>query len=102
MKNNLKYEQLLINVGCSENYVYQEQQEIQSACFGHECFSIFAACCYLRATNGELVNENITVTSEANDNSRIAVHTCIMKIINEFLGLHPEMFTPLLKNSKVE
>ena len=61
----------------------KNSKKIESAYFGHECFSDFTACCYLRATNRELVNENITVTSEANDHSRIAAHTCIMKIINE-------------------
>ena len=38
-------------------------------------------------------NENISMTSEASDHSRIAVHMGIMKIINEVLDLHPEMFT---------
>ena len=89
LKKKLKFGQLLLNVDCSETYVKQDQQEIQSVYFGHKCFSIFTACCYLRATNRELVNENITVTSEASDNSRIAVHTCIMKIINEVLDLNP-------------
>ena len=35
LKNNLKHGQLLINVDYSKNYGNQEQQEIQSACFGH-------------------------------------------------------------------
>ena len=46
LKNNLKGRQLLINFDYSENYVNQEQLDIQSADFGHECFSIFTACCY--------------------------------------------------------
>ena len=56
LKNNLKCGQLLINVDYSKKYVNQEQQEIQSAYFGHECFSIFTACCYFGGTNGELVS----------------------------------------------
>lgn len=59
-----------------------ELQEIQSAYFGHECFSIFTACCYHCATNKELVNENITVTSERSDHPGIASHTCIIKVMS--------------------
>lgn len=81
----------MINVDYSENYANQEQQEIQSAYFGHECFSIFTACYYLRAANGEFVNENITETSEASDHSRIDADTCVMKVITEVLDLHPEI-----------
>ena len=58
-----------------------ELQEIQSAYFGHECFSIFTACCYHCPTNKELVNENITVTSERSDHPGIASHTCIIKVM---------------------
>ena len=62
----------------------QEQQEY---------FPIFTDCCYLRATNGELISESITVVSEASDHSRTATHTCITKIINKVLDLHSGMFT---------
>ena len=48
-----------------------ELQEIQSAYFGHECFSIFTACCYHCPTNKELVNENITVRAETYENIMI-------------------------------
>ena len=44
-----------------------------------------------RVTNGKLVNEDITVTSEANDNFRIAAHTCLMKMFNKVLYLQPEV-----------
>lgn len=74
LKNDLKCGELLINVNYSENYVNQEQQKIQNAYFGHDCFSIFTGCCYFRTANGELVNENITVTSEASDHSRLAAY----------------------------
>lgn len=70
----------------------KNSKKIQSAYFGHECFSIFTACCYLRATNGELVNENITVTSEASEHSRISAHTYVMTIIEKVKNLHPETF----------
>ena len=41
------------------------------------------ACCYIRGDDGEVVGKNITVTSNATDHSRIAAHTCTMKVIEE-------------------
>ena len=40
--------QSLLNVNYSENYENQQQDEIQSAYFGHATFSLFTACCYLK------------------------------------------------------
>ena len=45
--------------------------------FGQDCFSIFTACCYLCDAGGKLINENVTVISEASDHSRIAAFSCI-------------------------
>lgn len=65
----------------SENYANQDQNQIQSAYFGQNCFSIFTACCYL-SVDGILVNENITVTSEASDHSRISALSCWLKVLS--------------------
>ena len=59
----------------SENYSNIQQGKIQSAYVGHDSFSIFTACCYLRK-DGDLINENITIISEASDHSRIAAFKC--------------------------
>ena len=59
----------------------------------YQCLPIFTVCCYLCATNGGLVNKNISVTSEASDHSSRAVHTCVMKKNNEVLDLPAELFT---------
>jgi len=57
-KSNLKEGQLLMQVDYSESYKNAEQNEIQSAYFGHTCFSIFTACCYYKAEEGELIQES--------------------------------------------
>ena len=57
--------------------------QTQSAYFGHNTFSILTACAYYRTTGGKVGNKNITVTSNATDHSRIAAHTCTMKVIEE-------------------
>ena len=67
LKENLKTNEFIIHVDYSENYKDQEQDEIQSAFFGHNSFSILTVCCYTRGIDGTLLNENFTVTSEVTD-----------------------------------
>ena len=77
----------------SENYSNIQQGEIQSAYFGHNSFSIFTACRYLRK-DGDLINENITIISEASDHSCIVAFTCINKVfdfVQEKYNLPPEV-----------
>ena len=77
LKENLKAGELWLHVDYSENYVNKQQNEIQSAYFGHDCFSVFTACSHLCDAGGKLINENVTVISEASDHSRIAAFSCI-------------------------
>ena len=88
LKENMGVGELLMHVDYSESYVNTQQQEIQSAYFGHSTFSIFTACCYLRREDGKLVNENVTIVSEASDHSRIAAFTCINKVFNHIRDKH--------------
>ena len=37
---------LILQVDFAKCYEYYQQDAIQSACFGNQCFSIFTACCY--------------------------------------------------------
>ena len=71
LKANLAEGEVLLQIDYSENYANKDQRQIQSAYFGQQCFSIFTACCYFKK-DGDIVNENFTVTSEASDHSRIA------------------------------
>ena len=54
---------------------------MQNAYFGQKLFSIFTACCYLKV-KGDILNENVTVTSEVNDHSRSAAMSCWRKILS--------------------
>ena len=77
----------------SENYSNIQQGEIQRAYFGHDSFLIFTVCCYLRK-DGDLINENITIISEASDYSRIVAFRCINKVfdfVREKHNLPPEV-----------
>ena len=70
----------------------KEQDEIQSAYFGHNSFSIFTACCYTRGSDGTILNENFTVTSEATDHSRIAAFSYINLITDSLQKKFPSQF----------
>ena len=93
LKENLKEGEVIIHVDYSENYQNKNQDEIQSAYFGHSTFSIFTACCYLNVY-GKVINKNYIVTTEASDHSRIAAHSCIRVIVNALRKEYPNMFCP--------
>jgi len=81
LEANLKpNEEILLQVDYSENYVNKDQAQIQSAYFGQRSFSILTACCYLNV-DGAIVNENIAITSGANDHSRSAAMSCWMRVL---------------------
>ena len=75
VKDNLEENEVLVHVDYSKSYSDKDQQEIQSAYFGHNTLSIFTACYCFRGGDGEIVSKNITVTSNATDHSRIAADT---------------------------
>ena len=77
LKENLKTNEFIIHVDYNENYKDKEQDEIQSAYFRDNSFSIFTASCYTRGIDGTLLNKNFTVTSEATGHSQIAALSCI-------------------------
>ena len=81
LKEELGENEVLLRVDYSETYSNIQQGEIQSAYFGHDSFSIFTACFCLRK-DGDLINENITIISEASDHSRIPAFTCINKVFD--------------------
>ena len=85
VKDNLEENEMLVHVDYSKHYSNKDQEEIQSAYFGHNTFSIFTTCFYFRGDDEEVVSKNITVTSNATDHSCIAAHTCTMKVIEELL-----------------
>ena len=92
LKENLKTNEFIIHVDYSESYKDKEQDEIQSAYFGHNSFSIFTLCCYTRGIDGTLSNENFTVTSEAIDHSRIAAFSCVNLIIDSLQKKFPSQY----------
>ena len=73
---------LKTHVNYSENYKEKQQDEIQSAYFRHNSFSIVMACYYTRGVDGTLLNENFIATSETTNHSGIAAFSSINLIID--------------------
>ena len=95
LKLNLGPGEILIHMDFGESYANKQQDEVQSAYFGHENVSIFTACCYVRDGN-ELIKHCIAIVSEESDHSRIATHSCILKVIDEIKKLNHN-FPPRIK-----
>ena len=91
IKENLKQSDLLIHVDYSQNYDNKHQNEVQSAYFGHNSFSIFTACCYFQDETNSLAKQAITVTSESSDHCRSASISCLLKIINFMRETHSHL-----------
>ena len=54
-KDEVKTGEAFVRVDCSESYNNTQQEEIQSAYFGQQNFSIFTSCSYYReAEQGDL------------------------------------------------
>ena len=78
IKDGLSYGEIIMHVDCSESYKSAQQDEIQSAYFGHTCFSIFTACCYYRSgLSYGLENVPVEIASDSSDHSRIAALSCV-------------------------
>ena len=95
LKNNLKFGQLLIKdylklLTLVETMSTTSRKKLKAQYLAMNVFLFLQLAVTFHTTNGKLVNENITVTSESSDHSRIATHTCIMKMINKILDL-PEV-----------
>ena len=81
--------EIIIQVGYRENDTNEDQGQVQSAYFGQKSFSIFTTCCYLKV-DSVILNENVTVTSEANDQSRSAAMSRWRKVLSyQCLGKIP-------------
>ena len=80
---HLEYDKILIHIDYSEDYQCQQQIKIQNAYFGHKSFSLFTACGYFRSTDDNEVRFlPITIATEASEKSRVALLSCISKIIS--------------------
>ena len=62
---------LLVHVNFAESYRNDQQNEIQSAYFGNQSFSLFTSCCYFKGVTSEIRNKSVVVVTENSDHNRI-------------------------------
>ena len=95
-KCNLGKNSLLVHVDFAESYKNTQQNAIQSAYFGAECFSIFTAVGYSKDEDNALVHDNVIVVSEVSDHSRIGSLTCLDKVVAEIEAKRGKKFDEII------
>ena len=63
LKASLTDSDLMFQINFAESYKNDQQDAIQSACFGNQCFSIFMTCSYVNV-DGKIKNSNVVVVTE--------------------------------------
>ena len=62
---------LLVHADFTESYRNDQQNEIRSAYFGNQSFSLFTLCCYFKSVTREIKNKSVVVVTEGSDHNRI-------------------------------
>lgn len=57
----MKKDEISRHIGFAGSYQNMQQKEIQNAYFGHNTFSIFTACCYVRNTKLKTVDKRSVI-----------------------------------------
>ena len=94
MKDSLKDDDLMVQVDFAESYRNEQQDAIQRAYFGNQCFSIFTACCYSKVT-GKIKNDNVVIVTERSDHDRVASMSCFQKVVEEIERKHRKSYENL-------
>ena len=80
-KATLTVDDLLLHVDFAENYRNDQQNEIQSAYFGHQSFSLFTSCCYYINEQNSLDQNSIVIVTENSDHNRITSISSLKKVV---------------------
>ena len=73
---------MLVHVDFDESYRNDQQNEIQSAYFGNQSFSLFTSCCYFKGVTSEIRNKSVVVVTKNSDHNRITSMSCLKKLID--------------------
>ena len=80
-KQDLTADDLLVHVDFAENYRNDQQDEVQSAYFGHQSFSLFTSCCYFLDEEQKLDHKCIVVVTESSDHNRITSMSSLKQVV---------------------
>ena len=95
-KDSLSDEDLLIHVDFAENYRNDQQDEIQSAYFGHQSFSLFTSCCYYKGTDNTLQQKSIVIVTENSDHNRVTSMSSLKRVVETMENEVGQTFTRLI------
>ena len=80
-KEKLKPGELLVHVDFAENYKNDQQDEIQSAYFGHDSFSLFTSCCYYVGADNNINHQSFVIVTESSDHNRVTSMSSLKKVV---------------------
>ena len=72
---------MLVHVDFAENYRNDQENEIQSAYFGHQSFSLFTSCCYYKDDENILQQKSIVIVTESSDHNRVTSISSLKKVV---------------------
>ena len=81
-KMDLTTDDLLVHVDFAENYRNDQQDEIQSAYFGHQSFFLFTSCCYFINEEQKLDHKSVVIVTESSDHCRITSISSLKKVVD--------------------
>ena len=81
LKEKLKPGEVIVSVDFSRNYDNKQANEIQSAYFGHDTFTLYTVCCYWKNDKGELVPMSLGIVSNEANHDRNVAYTNNLKVI---------------------
>ena len=81
----------MLHVDFAGSYKNDPRDTIQSAYFGNQCLSIFAASCYTKNPNN-VRNENVIVAAESFDCNRVTSMRCLQNVVHKIEHMHEKTF----------
>ena len=73
---------MLVHVDFAESYRNDQQNEIKSAYFGNQSFSLFTSCCYFKGATSEIRSKSVVEVTENSDHNSITSMSCLKKVID--------------------
>ena len=94
IKASLSENDLLLHVDFAKSYKNDQQDTIQSAYYGNQCFRIFTACFYAKSpNNNDVRNDIVVVITGSSDHDRVACMICLQKVVHEIEHMHEKKKT---------
>ena len=93
IKASFSENDLMLHVEFAESYKNDQQDAMQSAYFGNQCFRIFTECCYAKSpNNNDVRNDNVIVVTENSDHDRVASMSCLQKVVLKIEHMHEKTY----------